>query len=290
VTKPSDFAPERAIEVRSEDSRDVIRRVWILRFVGGGLLLAGWLAVAVLLARSLAEFGIVSAVFAALGCYAFTAAAVARRISVDVEKKLRLALLVHNIELENMAMRDDLTQLFSRRHFFERIERELETARGFDRPLSIILIDLDGLKAVNDAYGHLAGDKALAGFGRFLLNQTRGSDVPARIGGDEFAIILPDTSENAAQVAVRRLTEALATADLIDDDDLVLHLTASVGVGGYPWGGDTVDAIIQQADASMYADKRARRTERAGVHLERPGNGTVPALFRKNGESQTTAE
>jgi diguanylate cyclase (GGDEF)-like protein len=204
-------------------------------------------------------------------------------MSVNMEKRLRLDLLVHNMELENMAMRDDLTRLFNRRYFFERLERELETARGFQRPVSVLLVDVDQLKAVNDTYGHTTGDEVLANFGQFLLSQTRASDVPARIGGDEFAIILPIPRERG-EVMINRIQKALESTDLIDQAELTLRLSASLGLSGFPWGGDTVDAIMLQADASMYADKRARR-QLAPTSPAPDMPPEVPSIYRKTKET-----
>jgi diguanylate cyclase (GGDEF)-like protein len=244
-----------------DDSRrqaELQRGLWLVRLAGVIILFAGWIAV------TTGEFGgasvlIQTIIFIALGAYAFAAAAWSRKVSVSMERKMRLGLLVHNMELENMAMRDDLTQLFNRRYFFERLERELQTARGFNRPLSVLLIDMDSLKELNDTYGHRTGDLALGAFGRFLLQQTRASDVPARIGGDEFAVILPDTNETQANIMVERLTKALEKTDLVDDENVSLQLGASLGLAGYPWSGEDSDTLVQKADAEMYAAKHARK-------------------------------
>lgn len=287
MTKPSDFTPDHALEVESaQRTRSLQRDVWVLRGVGAVLLVIGWLAV---IAHTFGSTFVIldTIVFATLGGYAFIAAAFTRRNAVNLEKRLRLDLLVHNMELENMAMRDDLTQLFNRRYLFERLERELQTAKGFDRPMSVILLDLDGLKAVNDTYGHRVGDTVLANFGRFLLNQTRASDVPARIGGDEFAIILPDTSQAAADVMVTRLSRAMEDTDLMEEGELNLCMSASLGVSGYPWGGDNVDGIMQQADTGMYTNKRARRQNGQQEQQPEPSpNGSVPVIFRQSTEAE----
>lgn len=284
MTTPTDFEPARAISLDKPDSRppDADRYVLALR-VGGIMLVAmGW-AISSLHELSATHMLLNAVAFGCLAVYAYTAATASRRLSVNTEKKLRLDLLVHNMELENMAMRDDLTQLFNRRYFFDRLERELEAARGFQRPLSVLLVDLDQLKAVNDTYGHRVGDQVLANFGQFLLSQTRASDVPARIGGDEFAIILPDTSETAAEVMITRFRQALEKTDLVEERDLSLVLTASMGVSGYPWGGDSVDAIMQKADAAMYADKNSRRQTLPPLNKDAAKRAEIPAMFRAGG-------
>jgi diguanylate cyclase (GGDEF)-like protein len=282
LTTPSDFEPEHAIETaRQAKTEPSTKLIWVLRL--GGVLLAalGW---GIASAQNFTpEQMILNALaFGGLSVYSLTAATASRRASVNLEKKLRLDLLVHNMELENMAMRDDLTRLFNRRYFFDRLERELETARGFQRPLSVLLIDVDELKAVNDTYGHRTGDQILTNFGQFLLGQTRASDVPARMGGDEFAVILPDTSESAAEVMVARIGKALEETDLIEDPDLTLRVTASLGASGFPWGGETVDAIMLRADASMYANKRLRK-QANGAAPEPTGGAAqnVPAIYRR---------
>jgi len=207
-------------------------------------------------------FWIATIVLVAFASYVFLAERRARKLTVALEKRLRLGLLVHNMELENMAMQDDLTQLFNRRYLFERLEREMDTARAFKRPLSLMVIDLDGMKLVNDGYGHRVGDELLQSFGRFLLEATRASDVPARTGGDEFAIILPDTSDKSAMALKERLARKLADVDLLDDAVRV-RVTASFGVATFPHAGDSVDAVIQRADMDMYADKNMRKAELA---------------------------
>jgi diguanylate cyclase (GGDEF)-like protein len=205
------------------------------------------------------NFFVDSIALVAFAAYVYIAETQARRIAVNLEKRLRLGLLVHNMELENMAMQDDLTQLFNRRYLFERLERELETAKAFKRPLSVIVIDLDLMKQVNDNFGHRVGDELLTAFGRFLLDHTRASDVPARTGGDEFAIILPDTSDKAALALRGRLAKRLENIDLIERDSVNVKVTASFGVSSYPQGGDSVDEIMQKADVDMYNEKGMRR-------------------------------
>ena len=274
MTKPSDFSPSEALEVRSSESvKGSLRTRWLLRVVGAVVLILGWLAV------SLDDFGgtmlfVDTAVFLAAAFYAFTAAAVSRREAVKEEKRLRLRLLVHNMELENMAIRDELTQLFNRRYLFERLERELQTAKGFQRPLGFMTIEVTSLDYVNRTYGYSVGDQLLAAFGRFLLEFTRATDVPARISGSKFGIILPDTSKLGAHTMVERLTESLAAQSLLEEKGLSAAVTVSFGVCGCPWSGDTVDAIVWEAE---------KRTESAP---EARGEGQpvdIPSQFQRSG-------
>src|SRR2546426_5476643 len=208
MSAPTDFGREDVVAMshtaasRRQGIR-ILQLAWLLMLIGG------WALVAATHPNAMAMV-VDAAVFAGIGACGLMISASMRRASLEMEKKLRLELLVHNMELENMAMRDDLTHLFNRRYFFQRLENELRTAKGFSRPLCIILLDLHGLKQTNERHGHGMGDKLLGGFGEFLLTQTRASDIPARIGGSEFAIILPDTSESAADVMIARLPKALA--------------------------------------------------------------------------------
>ncbi len=236
----------------------VNRNAWLMRCLGAALLIAAW-AYFTLPHFGSPRFFLDTLVLTALGAYFFFVAYNARRDTMILEKRLRLGLIMRNMELEGMATRDSLTHLFNRRHLFERFERELETARGFQRPLSVLVIDLNGMKEINETHGHRVGDKVLAGFGRFLAEQARASDVPARIGGDEFAVILPDTPEQAARSAANRLLQALDKTAVLEENDFAVRLTASIGVSGYPWAADTVDEIMHLADKAMHAQKREHK-------------------------------
>ena len=259
MTRPSDFTPSEVLDVHVHPKpQPADDGVFKMRVLGLILLVVGWIALAVPHFGS-TQWLLETIVLGSLGTYAFVAAAKTRRTAVALEKKLRLDLLVHNVELENMAMRDELTQLFNRRYFFDRLERELEVAMGFKRPLSVMTIDIDSMKQINEMYGHRMGDEVLHRFGAFLLEHTRASDVPARVGGGAFAIILPDTDETASRIAVERLLAALDKADLVNDDNVTLSVSVSVGLAGYPWSAQTTDQIIQIANAAMDANKKTHK-------------------------------
>lgn len=268
MSKPSDFSPSEVLDMRSPDRqpspRDGVLKMGV---IGLALLLIGWIVLSVPHFGT-TQFVLETLVLLMLGAYALIAATRTRRTAVALEKRLRFDLLVRNVELENMAIRDDLTQLFNRRYFFERLERELEASKGFNRPFSIIMIDINSMKSVNDTYGQTTGDEVLTSFGNFLLDRTRASDVPARTDGDEFAMILADTDESAARVAADRLLEALQKVDLTDDREKP-SITVSVGLAGYPWSGDNVDSIVRAADEALDADKsRAEAAHRSGQAVD----------------------
>ena len=294
MTKPSDFSPAAALEMKNSAAEKESRRArWLLRGVGVAVLGLGWAAVSL---RDLgsAAFAVDTVAFIAMALYAFTAAALSRIHAVSEERKIRLRLLVHNMELENMSMRDELTQVFNRRYLFDRLERELDTARGFQRPLGYIAMEFRSLAHLNDTYGYEVGDQVLAAFGRFLMDCSRASDIPARVSGSKFGVILPDTTKRGAYTMVERLAQALSTASLTGDERLDGALVVSLGLSGYPWGADTAGAIIRQAeiemdaesDASGAADGIAVPSGSAGDgHDAGPAGETeVPAVFRNAGE------
>lgn len=283
MTKPSDFTPERVLEVQggpvANETKHANREAWLFRFAGVFLLLASWAIVSTQHTVGSPPFLIETIVLAGLGVFGFLAAARAVRIAVNTEKRLRLSLLVHNMELEKLAMQDDLTQLFNRHYFFERLEREMETAQAFHRPLSIIVMDLDGLRKINDAHGRSAGDEVLQNVGRFLAGQTRASDIPARIAGDEFAVIMPDTPAAQAETLTTRLEKRLASLNIVDRNELTLTVRASLGTATYPDTGQTVHEILQLADAAMLAQKDLHKSD--PPLEESDGQMPIPPVFRR---------
>jgi diguanylate cyclase (GGDEF)-like protein len=207
------------------------------------------------------EFLTAVSAFAALEVLGLACVHASRRRLEESQRRYQARLFIRNLELRDMAMRDDLTQLFNRRYFYDRLQRELEQARNFQRPLAVVVLDVDGLKGVNDTYGHKAGDLLLATVGRLLVQYTRTCDVPARIGGDEFGIVMPETDKPGAFAVANRLQRALESAFVFEEGGKRLKISLSLGLSGYPWGGDDVDAIVQWADTHMYAAKTLRQGE-----------------------------
>jgi diguanylate cyclase (GGDEF)-like protein len=172
---------------------------------------------------------------------------------------LALDNLHHSTELRQVATHDELTQLFSRRHFFERLDKELQAARRSKRSLGLLILDVDSLKLINDTYGHNVGDAVLANLGKLLANRVRAEDTPARIGGDEFAVLMPNTNKRRASAVAARLEKAVQTKPIYKSDGVELTLTVSCGVAGYPWSGEDVTEVLQWADANMYRVKAMRK-------------------------------
>jgi len=237
--------------------------VWGFRIFSSLLALGGMTAVLLSPGEGSVHYLIVVLAFVVPLTNGMVLAALTRMMHIWLERRLRARLHVRNIQLSDMAMRDDLTQLFNRRYFYDRLQRDLEDARSFQRPLGVVMLDVDCLKHINDTYGHKVGDAVLAAAGKLLRQHTRGCDVPARIGGDEFAVILPEADKRGAQAAARRIKAAIDAGVVCEDHGVSIHLCLSLGISGFPWGGDDVDAVMRSADASLYAAKEATRNTRA---------------------------
>ncbi|MCH8921501.1 MAG: GGDEF domain-containing protein, partial [Chloroflexi bacterium] len=162
-------------------------------------------------------------------------------------------------KLKDIASRDDLTQMQNRRFFYQRLQEELQRSERSRKHLSIIMIDVDDLKLINDEFGHQVGDVILRQFGR-TLNRTAAEDhVTARIGGDEFAVIMPNANRREAEQMAWRIWDQLSEAPLWENGHASIYLGVSIGIGGYPWGGTDLEEIIHWADAKLYANKLERK-------------------------------
>lgn len=171
----------------------------------------------------------------------------ARRLAGDLERQRR--------QMLDLATRDELTGLANRRRFNEALDHEIERSNRFHRPLTLILFDLDALKLVNDTHGHQAGDAALRHIAVCMRAETRRYEVAARIGGDEFAVLLVDTNYDQARLAVEKLR--LRIADEIVPG--VGQVTISAGVASYPAHGMSAVELVRLADQALYEAKRHGR-------------------------------
>jgi diguanylate cyclase (GGDEF)-like protein/PAS domain S-box-containing protein len=165
----------------------------------------------------------------------------------------------HRMEaaLEHRALHDPLTDLANRSLFFDRLRQAINAARRDDKLLALVMLDLDGFKAINDTRGHAAGDTVLQIMAGRLNDGLRATDTAARIGGDEFAWILPRvTSRRSAEAIVRKRLAGAQQPITIDGE--TIEVGVSAGVALYPEDGRNVDALMRNADAAMYSSKRKR--------------------------------
>jgi diguanylate cyclase (GGDEF)-like protein len=156
---------------------------------------------------------------------------------------------------EELSVTDDLTQLYNSRYLNLVLRRETKRASRSGRPLSLLFIDLDGFKAVNDTHGHLSGSRALVEASGLIRGSARETDVVSRFGGDEFAIVLPDTGGEGAFAVGERVRDRVAAHQFLADDGLNLHLTASVGVATHPDVAASAEELVSAADKAMYQVK-----------------------------------
>ena len=180
---------------------------------------------------------------------------VTRRMQVEVLRKFQSRLMDRMTELEELASRDELTALYNRRHFYESLRGEVEKSQVSKESLAILLMDIDGLKGINDEYGHSVGDVVIANVANAIAKHTRDTDLAARLGGDEFGVLLRSTDKRGAFGMAKRLWEELEQVPMYKEGSKEIMVTVSIGVAGYPWGGESVGEMIQWADTDMYANK-----------------------------------
>lgn len=186
---------------------------------------------------------------------------------MDVTERTRAEREVQALQemLREQSTHDALTGLYNRRYLDETLGRELVSAERHGYPVSVIMGDLDHFKAVNDRYGHLAGDEVLRVFGDLMRQHARGSDIYCRYGGEEFLLVLPQMAEDSAVERAEQLRLAMA-ASPVPYGESPIAVTASFGVAAFPRDGRTGDELIAAADSALYAAKAAGRN-RVNVSL-----------------------
>jgi len=162
--------------------------------------------------------------------------------------------------LEMLASTDMLTELPNRLATMNKAAKEFARAKRYSRPLSIVMIDVDHFKTINDNHGHSVGDYVLKEFSKICSAILRDSDVLGRIGGEEFILLLPDTPETSAKQVAERMRARLANTT-IKHDELELTITASFGVASFTSDDDSLEEMIERADSAMYAAKNGGRNQ-----------------------------
>ncbi len=170
-------------------------------------------------------------------------------------------------EIERLAIQDHLTGAYNREAFFARAEAELVRANRFGHPVSLLMVDIDHFKNINDGFGHLVGDRILQQVVRRLRFMIRQVDLLARWGGDEFVILLPETNLQGAQCLAERLCEQTRVTPF-QANDMTVPVTVSIGVTTLSESDRDVSAILHRADMALYAAKQSGRN-RVVVHTER---------------------
>jgi len=167
-------------------------------------------------------------------------------------------------ELEWMASHDALTDLYNRRAFLEQADRVLAGARRREQPVSVLLLDADEFKSINDMFGHHTGDEAIRAIGRQAKLCLRADDVIGRVGGEEFAVVMPATNLALAEQVASRLREQIG-AVVIEHPDGGVSFTVSIGITECRIWNETIQDALQRADAAMYEAKLAGRNRVIGV-------------------------
>jgi len=190
----------------------------------------------------------------------------------DLEQVLTLvepcAIAIENAILfqrtEQLTITDDLTRLFNSRYLNLYLGREIKRCKRHGIPLSVIFLDLDGFKGINDQYGHLAGSGTLTEVGGILALGVRESDILARYGGDEFIVVLPETPASGALVIAERLRRAIEEHRFLEPQGIAARISASFGISTYPDHALSPEGLIQKADQAMY---RVKEREKNGIEV-----------------------
>lgn len=186
------------------------------------------------------------------------------------------AIAIDNAKLYELATKDGLTKLYTHRHFFTLLDTELKRASRYKHVMSVLMMDIDNFKSINDTYGHAVGDKVLREVANMIEKTVRKIDMPARYGGEEFAVIFPETKGDEATIIAHRLRERIAGIDVVIDSGETIKVTVSMGISSFPDAGEDELVIMEAADKALYVSKGAGKN---CLHINKEGNITfVPPV------------
>lgn len=168
-------------------------------------------------------------------------------------------LMQHQHKLEELSIRDGLTDLYNRREFDNRLQEEMLRARRYNKPFSVLMLDIDHFKNVNDRYGHQAGDEILIAVADLVRLSVRPVDVACRYGGEELAVILPETTKEGARVVAERIRHTVEESLTATPQGDTIQVTVSIGLATFPHDGDTGAQLIGAADRALYLAKQEGR-------------------------------
>lgn len=170
------------------------------------------------------------------------------------------SIMMENAELQVLSITDELTNVFNVRYFNSNLEQILRESETHSKPVSIFTFDVDFFKKINDSFGHPGGDAVLRKVGEVLKSLCRNFDLPARVGGEEFALILPETKREDAFKAAEKFRKAFESAE-VRFEDKIIKFTASFGVASYPENGSSVESLIKASDEALYKSKTGGRNQ-----------------------------
>jgi len=182
------------------------------------------------------------------------------------------AAAINSARLYEMAVTDSLTKLYIRRHFYNKLDDELRRSRRYGHKLSLLMVDIDHFKKLNDSYGHQAGDAVLVAIARLFRNTIRNTDIVGRYGGEEFCFILPETETSGAIVIAERLRQEVEKLQ-IPYENIILKTTISLGIATFPTQAHKLEDLIKYADMALYHSKQAGRNRVTAYQSLLPANG-----------------
>ncbi len=176
------------------------------------------------------------------------------------ERQIRDERVLMLKRLQDLAITDGLTRLYNSRYFYTQLDSEVDRSKRYDRSLTLLFMDIDHFKHYNDTYGHLEGDKALAGIGKAIKSCLRKMDTAYRYGGEEFTIILPETSKDEAMAVAERIKGAIENVKFSPQSGKSISMKISIGITEY-CPGERISTFVQRADNAMYLSKQRGRNQ-----------------------------